>query len=507
MTADAIARQVTAAMSIDVGEFDERVAEEASSLKSQLREGVFDNPQAIVGLEYEFYAVVDGTARLTRMPRPLLRLIGFEKELGLHNAEMQTSPQPLNAPGLRTQLSEVQSRLGAAERRVRADDIRLVSDGMWVVPPPGEGALDYLVDHVRTDGVVVATNVSDAVRYHAFGNAHLELGRRIDLPGATVETTTVGPASLTQTIQPHLQVPQAIDLPEYFRYALRIAGPILSLGVNSPFLPPELYDSPPEEVLERGYRENRIPVFEGTMNPVKAPDKVRFPRDIDTVETAVDRIAADPTIVPADLEVVDPDGQFAFHETFPHFRHKHGSYWRWVRPVFDGRSRSAANARIEFRPLPAQPTVPDTVAFQALFGGALVALQAVEHPVANMSWEQAKENFYAGARDGLEADLHWITADGEETTTPDVLFDELFGYAREGLRSRGVPDGEIDAHLAPLRDRFDRGITPAEWKRTQVKERIDEGAGFTEAVYATQEEYVDRQRDTLFKGRFTDWLE
>ncbi len=66
-------------------------------IKDAIEDGVFDNPQAIVGLEYEFYAVKDDDATLRRVPRRLLELIGFEKELGLHNAEMTTSPQPLNA--------------------------------------------------------------------------------------------------------------------------------------------------------------------------------------------------------------------------------------------------------------------------------------------------------------------------------------------------------------------------------------------------------------------------
>lgn len=36
---------------MDVGRFEERVAEEGEFVKRHLREGTFDNAQAIVGLE------------------------------------------------------------------------------------------------------------------------------------------------------------------------------------------------------------------------------------------------------------------------------------------------------------------------------------------------------------------------------------------------------------------------------------------------------------------------
>jgi len=113
---------------------------------------VFDNPQAIVGLEYEFYAVKADDCTLRRVPRRLLELIGFEKELGLHNAEMTTSPQPLNAHGLTAQESEVKSRLRTALNVTQSERMRLVSDALWTIPPEGEAASTYLTDSVEADG-------------------------------------------------------------------------------------------------------------------------------------------------------------------------------------------------------------------------------------------------------------------------------------------------------------------------------------------------------------------
>ena len=490
-------------LSTDRSAFADRVDSEATFIKEALAEGTFDNPQAIVGLEYEFYGVDTETGALRRVPRPLLRFIGFEKELGLHNAEMNTSPQPFNEWGLRSQRDEVRARLLAAQNRTMVDDIRLVSDGMWTVPPTGESAARYLTDAVVDGDLLLGTNLSDAVRYHGFGNASPPPACRLDLPNVTLEAEVPAPASLTTTIQPHYQVPVAVDLPECFNYALRIAGPLLALGVNSPFLPPELYDDvPAETILAEAYRENRVPVFEEAMNPADGPAKVCFPRDLSTVEEAVDRIVDDTPIVPAMVETGT-----RFDDQFAHFRHKHGSYWRWVRPVFEGATEASANARIEFRPLPAQPTVRDSVAFQAVFAGLMESLPRREHPLASLPWERARENFYAAVRDGLDAELVWVDANGEETSDPRAIIGELLEYAHDGMCLRGVPDEAAPAHTRLLRRRADLGTTPAGWKRAEVRRRIDDGASFKEAVHGMQREYVRLQSETLFEGTFLEWIE
>jgi hypothetical protein len=501
MTASDLASKVNEVLSADPDEFQRRVEREAEDLKREVREGTFDNPQGIVGLEYEFYGVDTDAHGLKRVPRRLLEYIGFEKELGLHNAEMQTTPQPLSKYGLRAQTAEVQARLDAALRETRAADIDLVSDGIWTIPPVGETARSYLSDSVEDTGVRIATNMSDAVRYHAMANVGGGIRMELEVPHVSLAADTVMPESLITSLQPHYQVSHAPDLPEYFAYALRVAGPLLALGVNSPFVPPELYDADAETVLADGWMECRVGVFESFLNTGDEP-KVRFPPDFADVDEAIDDIAADHTVVPM---LLDETGRF--DDRFAHFRHTHGSYWRWVRPVFDGATRSAANARIELRPVPGQPTVMDTMAFLAAYAGLLESLHARDHPLTDLPWAAAKENFYNAVRDGLDGEFRWVTADGEETTDSAVLFDELLEYARDGLALRGLSEREIDRYIEPLGARVDRETTPASWKRDVVRRRVEAGDSLTEAVHAMQSDYIERQRETLVEGTFVDWLD
>jgi hypothetical protein len=505
-----IAGRVREVLSTDPDEFRERARADAEVVKEELSAGTFDNHQSIVGLEYEFYAVADdrwgggdGVPSLARVPRRLLELIGFEKELGLHNAEMTTNPQPMNPYGLRAQAAEVRASLLAALECTRAEGVRLVSDGMWTVPPAGESARDYLTNSVVDDGVRVATNMSDAVRYHAMSNGGAAPDTvRIEAPHVSLEANTVMPESLITSIQPHFQMSQAEDLPLYHNYALRLAGPLLALGVNSPFFPPDLYeDAPAEEIVAEAHHENRIDVFESVLNRPNA-EKVRFPRDLGTVAEAVDRVADDPTIVPMPADASTGD---RFDDEFATLRLKHGTFWRWVRPVFDGPDRSGANARVEFRPLPAQPTVRDTVAFMVALAGLLESLPRRNHPVIDLDWEVAKRNFYAAAREGIASEQHWVTNDGQETANPTLVYDDLLSHAAAGLRSAGLSAAEAEEYLAPLRHRVESRRTPASWKHDIVEERVYAGDDLEAAITEMQRQYVARQSETLIEGSFADW--
>ncbi|MEF8850864.1 MAG: hypothetical protein V5A28_00385 [Haloarculaceae archaeon] len=502
MSGSALAARVREALDVDAAEFESRVADEAEHLKRAVHEGTFDNAEAVVGLEVELYAVDARTGGLRRMPRSLLELVGFEKELGLHNAEMQTSPVPLNEHGLAAQERELEANLAPAVDRMAREDLRLVSDGMWTVPPRGETATEYLRDSIEEDGVRIATNMTDAVRYHAMANSDYPAGMRIEAPHVSLEADTVMPESLITSIQPHYQIPRVPDLPEYFRYALRVAAPLLALGANSPFFPPDLYDDADDgAVVEDAWMEHRIGVFEDVLNAPEGPDKVRFPPDFDSVGAAIDAVVEDEAIVPKTLET----GR-GFDGAFAHFQHKHGSYWRWVRPVFEGETHSAANARIEFRPLPAQPTVRDAVSFQAVFAGLMTTLPQVEHPVRGLEWETARENFYAASREGLRADVEWVTSGGETTTATDRIYSELFEAAREGLERQGLSTEQARRYIRPLRERADRRVTPARWKHDHVAAAVDDGVPLAEAIWGMQSSYVDRQTETLLDGTLVDWL-
>ncbi|MFB6207235.1 MAG: hypothetical protein ABEJ05_11990 [Haloglomus sp.] len=508
--------------------FDERVAEQAEQVAADCEAGELDNADYAVGLELEAYAV-DARARLCHVPEGAPERGNFAPELGRHNLEVNTSPDVLTPAGLDRQAERLRNAVADAREAIeaagdgadgesgnaRSGPVRPVLDAMWTVPPD-DGTVAYLSAGERRDGVWLAANMTPYPRYHALDVdtvRRMDDGIHIDLPGVDRRFPSILVESLATSVQPHLQIPNADDLGRYLRYATRILGPALALTANSPFLPSDIYPETvdPETVLS-GPHELRVPVYEDSINP-PGTEKVRVPADVTDAREAVEAVVADETFAPVCTDPDEVPDDAPYREQYPEFAHKHGTFWRWVRPVFGGDTVANGNGpaadnddrsvRLEFRPVPTQPTVRDCVAVQAMVVGALRGLDATDHPLLELPWGAARESFYNAVADGPGADLHWITTDGDRTDDPDVALTELLELAREGLAESGFPGPAIDRWIDPLETRQAAAITPSVWKKHRVRAGLDHGESFHEAVEAMQWEYIELSEAT---DSFTEWL-
>ena len=73
--------------------FERRVDEQAAALRAAIESGDFENQTPTVGFELEAYAV-DDEGRLERVPESVFRSSPCNKELGLHNVELNTFGPP-----------------------------------------------------------------------------------------------------------------------------------------------------------------------------------------------------------------------------------------------------------------------------------------------------------------------------------------------------------------------------------------------------------------------------
>ncbi|WP_226479335.1 hypothetical protein [Natrinema amylolyticum] len=475
-------------------EFDRRVDEQAARLTDALRAGRLDSPGFGLGIELEAYAI-DEDGRLARVPDAVFES-RCEKELGVHNVELHTDPSPFDGEGIAAQAAALRRDYRTVQRAAERAGLEIVLDAMWTTPPP-EGSDDYLTDGDESEGMTVAENMTPSPRYCAIDNDVLQrTGGSITLsvPGLERAFPSILFESLASSIQPHVQVPDVDAFPRYYNTALRTLGPVLALATNSPLLPPDLYDiDDPHRLLEDTYHELRVPVFEQSIN--RAWEKVRFPDGIESATDTVDRLVDDPTCAPFLREWLADGDRETFEDRFWELDHKRGTYWRWLRAVIGGQPVDRGDRwsiRLEYRPLPTQPTIAENVGFQLLVAGLVRGLCVANHPLPALEQDAAERSFYGAVEDGIDADLAWVTADGDRTTDSAEIYEELFEFARRGLREQGVSSDAIEGYLTPLEARWSERTTPSRWKLDRVADHLEAGERFDDAVSEMQTEYIRR---------------
>jgi hypothetical protein len=494
-------------------EFDRRVEAQAAVLREELREGAFDSREFSIGLELELYAT-DEQDRLARLPGAVFEDGGCATELGLHNAELNTEPTAFDAAGVEAQADAIAEQVARARAVAGEHDRALALDAMWTIPPH-EGTLEYLSAVEEREGVSIAHNIRPNARYSALDADVLEQAGgtvAIDVPGARLDLPSVLVESLATSLQPHLQVPDSEAFPAYYNAAIRTLGPVLALATNAPFLSADCYEEltgsvdDPYSLVEKTHHELRVPVFEQSMN-VAGAGKVRVPRDVETTTEVVDRVVADRTCAPFLREWVAEGAPESHADRIWEFEHKRGSYWRWLRTVLGGQPVEGTcderSLRIEYRPLPTQPSVAGVVGLQVLVAGLVRGIVATGHSLAELDWAAAERSFYRAVAAGLDAELAWVTAEGERTSSKETIYGELFALARHGLREQGIPEATAEEYLAPIEARWAARTTPSAWKKARVREELDAGAALPAAIAAMQREYLrlSRQDDP-----FVQWV-
>ena len=150
-----------------------------------------------------------------------------------------------------------------------------------------------------------------------------------------------------------------------------------------------------------------------------------------------------------------------------------GTVWPWNRACY-GVSNGVAHLRIENRALPAGPTIVDEIANTAFFVGLMLALPREYGDISRrMDFDDAKANFFAAARYGLNVQLKWL--DGRRYPAADLILDHLLPFARQGLENAGVDTSDIDLYLGVIEERVRIGQTGAQWMLRSLAANEEQG--------------------------------
>ena len=266
--------------------------------------------------------------------------------------------------------------------------------------------------------------------------------------------------SCNTSFQVHFQVNPSEFVVTY-NIAQAITAPVLAAAVNSPVL-----------FGHRLWQETRLALFQHSAD---ARSRIQLARSQPTrvgfgeqwlkhsvIELLHDQIARfRPIMITRPDE--DPMQVLARREIplLSALRMHNGTVWPWNRACY-GVSNGSAHLRIENRALPSGPTVVDEIANSAFFAGLMLALPQEYGDIARrMTFDDAKANFFAAARHGLNAQFNWI--DGKSYPASSLILDHLLLLARQGLESAGVDTLDIDRYLGIIDERVQSGRNGAQW--------------------------------------------
>lgn len=406
------------------------------------------------GLEREYY-LVDEANYLAQRDEDTCERAQCQYELGLHNVELACNPISdfSNLDNFRYRLRDEVDRI----RDVVGNRL-VVLDGCVSVSENGETIQEYMEYSEDYEGYDMPSNMTKDTYYALLDYDISNYGdAKIEHPNFTYDADGTMPISLTCSIQPHIQIPEVEKVPQYFAASIRACAPLLSVSTNSPYLPPSMYDEKPDK---KPYSHSlRIQIQEQLLNQ-KDRNGMRIPKDIDSFEELVDKIASHSLYMPL-LSEDAPQVDWAGNSY--EFNHQQRTCWWWVNPRVGSSANGDGNAvRIELRPFPNQPTFQDNISLFCACAGAIVGMVEEEHPVIDLDWRTARDNLRQAERNGPNADLKWIDKNGERISENEQILQDVIQTARKGLVRLGMSEEEADRSLRHIKK---RGIySPSQWK-------------------------------------------
>lgn len=434
--------------------FTKRVLRDLRALERMLKEDRFEKGVRRIGAEQEVF-LVDKTMRPAPTSVELLRILDDPKhyttEVARFNLEMNLDPLVFGG----TCLSQMEHQLEGLVKRAREAAASIGNDIVLTGILPTIRKSDLGLD-----------NMTPIPRYFALNKAMTQMrggDYEIALKGVDelhLKHDSVMVESCNCSFQAHFQVaPQ--EFAKFYNIAQVAAAYVLAAGTNSPML-----------MGRRLWKETRIALFQQSVDTRRsglsmreAMPRVDFGREwvrqsvVELYEEAVARfrilIATEAEDDP--FEVLERGGV----PELKALRLHNGTIYRWNRACY-GVMGGLPHLRIELRVLPSGPTVVDEIANAAFWYGLIAALESkVGDITTRMSFDDARQNFFAAARSGLDSSLVWL--DGQPVPAQKLVLDTLLPMARQGLVERGVDAGDAKRYLDVIEERVATGRTGARW--------------------------------------------
>jgi len=462
--------------------FTQTLLRDVRALEEMHGSDLFETGIRRIGLEQEMF-LVDSEYRAWPAAVDVLEATEDERitsEIGRFNLEGNLDPLEFCGDALSRMESSLRGMLADVQALVRGMGGDIVLTGILPTLRKSDLRLENMVPEKRYYAL------NDALTALRGGPYQLRIKGTDDL---FVEHETVMLESCNASFQVHFQVSPA-EFAELYNVALAVTGPVLAAAANSPVM-----------LGKRLWHETRIPVFQqsvdtrsGLPEMREAPARVSFGSrwvDDSVLDIIREDIARFKVLLGREVEE-DPfeaieAGRAPLLQAFQLFN---STVYRWNRPCY-GASGGVAHLRIENRVLPSGPTVVDEMANAAFWFGLV---SGVSHEYSDirqhMDFADARTNFVAAARNGLDAQMTWV--DGTTYTAQDLIREHLLPLARKGLDDVNIDPADVDRYLGIIDERVASRQTGAQWMIRSLADMRDRGTA-EERAAALVAATVERQ--------------
>lgn len=462
----------TAESNADMNGFLQRLRKETTLLAQWFQDGSFApcSEGHTVGLELEMWLVDQNFQPLPENQKLLDALSDplLVPELSKFNAEYNAQPE-LVGPGslerLAVQMREYWQRIQISMGELQGHMLTI-------------GSLPTLCD-----AMLSVEAMSEFERYKALNEYVLNLRRgkplRLSIEGEdklkSVHDDIMLEAAAT-SFQVHIQAPYEL-MTATFNAAVLVSAASVAISANSPFL-----------LGAALWEESRIPLFEQAVSlpgfallDGSRQQRVTFGHGYvqeSLMELFLENAHSYPVLLPVTTNT-PPD-------RLSHVALQNSTIWRWNRPVLGFDRDGHPSLRVEHRVMSAGPTIDDMIADLAFVLGVCHDLAPrLKEAHDFMPFTAARSNFYAAAKEGLNARVRW--GEHGDLLLQTLILEELLPAARRGLKALRVSEEEINYYLDHvLKGRVVSRQTGAAWQKLWVKQHGRDLTGMTAAYFEKQ---------------------
>lgn len=453
----------------DFAAFKDRLTSETALLRQLEANGDFSDVGPVIGLELEAWLIDHNFFPAPHNQSFLERLSGEQivAELSRFNIEINTPIEEIAGEGLGRMHANLSKTMRLCANNAHDDVDTVIAIG--TLPTLREE--DLSIEMMTPSNRYTALN-QEALRRRKGAPILINIESCNGGPGFSASYRDVMAEAATTSLQLHLQLADDRMCAAY-NASLMLCAPLVAISANSPFL-----------FGRTLWHETRIPLFEQALAQPSPLQRVTFGTGYakeHLVEMFEENLAQYPVMLPMCDEAKE-DSDFAC------LKLHNGTIWRWVRPLVGRSSDGKPHIRIEQRVMPAGPSVLDMMANAAFYFGAVEELSHhVDSAMSELTFADAKANFYAAARNGLNAEIEWI---GTRVPRPVArVVADLIPLAERGLRTLGMAENLIDKYLSTISTRVETGQNGANWQFAHYNRFGD--------VYRLTADYLAHQKSGL----------